>query len=44
MNLLAAIGEVTSSANGYMLAADKAKLDQINVNDQGQVVSSSVQV
>lgn len=29
--LLTAIGEVTKTANGYMSAADKAKLDNINI-------------
>lgn len=40
--LLTAIGEVTKTANGYMSAADKAKLDNINVSDIGTVGANSI--
>lgn len=40
--LLTAIGEVTKTANGYMSAADKAKLDNINISDIGTVGANSI--
>ena len=40
--LLTAIGEVTKTTNGYMSAADKAKLDNINVSDIGTVGANSI--
>lgn len=40
--LLTAIGEATKTANGYMSAADKAKLDNINVSDIGTVGANSI--